>query len=180
MNLSSRLDAARRRREQGEADDLDRHPLDLRYATEEGQIYDGRALRTGEELTPDKWEELRDTGEKLPRWTPAAGSSFTDSEALIDLTDVGPAPEPPPAAAAPLPSSGDPAIDLPKWAGEKPLEVTPELTAAADHTAGTCPNCAGDPRVDLFDMVAGIARLECTRCGFKWRAVTEHRLPHRA
>jgi hypothetical protein len=176
MNLSSRLDEARRRREQGEVDKVDRHPLDLRYATEEGQTYDGRALRTGEELTADRWAELRDGRDhQLPTWTPEPGSSFADSAGLIDLTDVGPAVAPP--ETAPLPTSSEPAIELPKWANEKPLDIDPAATSPAGRATGSCVNCGGDPRVDVFDMVSGIAHLECTGCGFKWQAVTEHRLP---
>jgi hypothetical protein len=171
MNLSSRLDAARRQREQGQAKGLDPHPLDLRYVAKEGQTYDGTELRTGEELTPEKWEELRRRDEALPTWKreTRGGESFADSADLIDLTQVGPAQAPPP------PPPG-PEIELPVWARDEAIVVpsAPE-PRPRDAGSGSCANCGGEPRVDVLDMLSGVAHLECTGCGFKWQAATEHR-----
>jgi hypothetical protein len=174
MNLSSRLDAARRQREQAGAKKRDPHPLDLRFVAEEGQTYDGRELRTGEELTPEKWEELRRRDEELPVWKPKPppGQSFEDSASLIDLTDVRPA------AAPPAPEGAD--IELPPWARQDNVTIPPPATPTPDPSAGSCVNCGGEPRVDVLDMLSGVAYLECTGCGFKWQATTErHRWPGR-
>lgn len=58
MNLSERLDAARRRREQGAAPEPDGTGYTLR-ARIEGQGYDGRDVRTGEAMTAERWERRR-------------------------------------------------------------------------------------------------------------------------
>lgn len=165
MNLSARLDAARRQREQGKAPQVDRHPLDLRY-TVDGQTYDGRELRTGEELTPERWEEKRQQEQGLPPWRPDAqpGPSIDDVAPLIDLTR--------PTAVPPGPPGPD--IELPAWARQDDVTIPPPPEVAPDPSAGTCANCGGEPRVDVLDIVSGTAHLECTGCGFRWEATTRH------
>lgn len=170
MNLSARLDAARRQREEGQGPKLDPHPLDLRYVSE-GQTYDGREIRTGEELTPERWEELRRRDEALPAWKrhdEQPAETFADSAPLIDLTRVGPAP-----AAEPGTDDG-PAIELPAWADGDAV-VVPSTPTPPPADSGACVNCGGEPRVDVLDMLSGVAHLECTGCGFKWEAPTEPR-----
>lgn len=166
MNLSARLDAARRQREQGKAKPLEPHPLDLRY-TVEGQAYDGHELRTGEELTPERWEERLRRDQALPPWKPrgGVGPARGEGEPVIDLTQPPPEPPPPPGTA----------IELPPWArqDEERIPTTPDLRPAPDE--GACVNCGGEPRVDVLDMVSGVAHLECTSCGFTWQASTHHR-----
>ena len=134
--------AARRQREQAGAKKREPHPLDLRFVAEEGQTYDGRELRTGEELTPEKWEELRRRDEGLPAWKPKPppGQSFEDSASLIDLTEVRPA------AADPAPPAGAD-IELPPWARQDDVTIPPPATPTPDPAAGTCVNCGGEPRV---------------------------------
>lgn len=68
MNLSERLDSARRKRELGFAPDLDERAYVLRGRVE-GQTYDGRELRTGAVMDSDRWEELQAArrGMELPK-----------------------------------------------------------------------------------------------------------------
>src|SRR5262245_59227992 len=68
MNLSERLDAARQKRDLGFAPDLEEGAYVLRGRVE-GQAYDGRELRTGEVMDPDRWEELQASrrGMELPK-----------------------------------------------------------------------------------------------------------------
>lgn len=68
MNLSERLDAARRQRSFGLAPDLQEEGYVLRGAVEQ-RTYDGTDLRSGEEMDPDKWEQVRSqrAGMELPR-----------------------------------------------------------------------------------------------------------------
>ncbi|GIU84597.1 MAG: hypothetical protein KatS3mg008_1372 [Acidimicrobiales bacterium] len=68
MSLSERLARARQEREgRGGSGYL------LRFAVEEGRHFDGRDLRTGEPLTPERLEELRRRQGmiRLPKWRPA-------------------------------------------------------------------------------------------------------------
>jgi hypothetical protein len=68
MNLSERLDEARRKRDLGIAADLTQEGYVLR-ATVEGHLYDGRDLRSGEAMDPQRWDEVRSqrAGMELPR-----------------------------------------------------------------------------------------------------------------
>src|SRR5690606_17679584 len=58
MNLSERLDAARRQRQHGLAPDLQEEGYVLRSAVE-GQRYDGTDVRSGEAMDPDRWATVR-------------------------------------------------------------------------------------------------------------------------
>jgi hypothetical protein len=48
----------------------------------------------------------------------------------------------------------------------------PVRTPVDPHACGTC---GGEARVDVLDLLSGIAHLECTKCGTKWKARTEPR-----
>lgn len=73
MNLSQRLDEARAKRQTGEIAERGPTPFDLRMAKEQ-PVYDGRHVRTGEELTKEAWQRLRaddgTDGGGLPTWNP--------------------------------------------------------------------------------------------------------------
>jgi hypothetical protein len=55
----------------------------------DAQVYDGRHLRTGEEMTPEQWQQLRaaerDAG--LPTWNPRRANDLVGPELLVDLTE---------------------------------------------------------------------------------------------
>jgi hypothetical protein len=89
MNLSQRLDQARAMRERGEVKDGGPTPYDLRMTKDEG-TYDGRNLRTGQEMTEEGWEALAEShGAGLPTWNPKRANA----EVTIDLTvDIEEAP----------------------------------------------------------------------------------------
>ena len=53
MNLSQRLDEARRQREAGDAPEV-MHTI---RAARDAQIYDGTDLRTGDTITTEEWDE---------------------------------------------------------------------------------------------------------------------------
>jgi hypothetical protein len=102
MNLSERLDAARRQRQNGLAPDLHEEAYLLR-STVEGQRYDGTDVRSGEAMDADRWEAVRAerTGMALPSLSepdpppdPASTPSLVDGarlfEPLLDLTGVDP------------------------------------------------------------------------------------------
>jgi len=103
MNLSERLDAARRQRQHGLAPDLQEEAYVLRSAVE-GQRYDGTDVRSGEAMDPDRWERVRAerAGMALPSLSepdpepepePATAPSFLDSPLfgpLLDLTGADP------------------------------------------------------------------------------------------
>ena len=85
MNLSQRLDAARRQRDLRPGDE-DTYVLRMRH---DATTYDGRDLRTGSELSDADWEARRrlDT-EGLPTWQPGqpTGPSFAElDDPIIDL-----------------------------------------------------------------------------------------------
>jgi hypothetical protein len=160
MNLSSRLEAARRQREQATS------------------------------------------AEGLPTWRPeptSRSASVTraegpDPHAIVDLTDndsslfgppsaapsaTAPAATPPPPASAP-PRAGETfaadVIELPGWARERGAEpVVAPAPARAPVDPHACTTCGGEARVDVLDLLGGIAHLECTKCGSKWKARTEPR-----
>jgi hypothetical protein len=89
MNLSQRLDQARAMRQRGEITDSGPTAFDLR-AQRDAQIYDGRNLRTGQEMTEEEWETIRSTDDGLPTWNPNRANDLV----TIDLTvDVAPAPD---------------------------------------------------------------------------------------
>jgi hypothetical protein len=37
-----------------------------------------------------------------------------------------------------------------------------------------CPNCSGPVRIDMYDLVASVAHLTCTDCGFLYTARSPH------
>jgi hypothetical protein len=90
MNLSQRLDQARQMRARGEVRDAGPTSFDLRLQRDD-QTYDGRNLRTGEEMTEDVWETIqRPEDEGLPAWNPTRANELV----TIDLTvDVAPTPD---------------------------------------------------------------------------------------
>lgn len=90
LNLSARLDRARAQREAGLAPDPGRTEWDLRFLDEEGQSYEGRGIRTGEELTAEQWGARAEITE-LPTWREQRFDVRAD--AVLDLTDdASPAP----------------------------------------------------------------------------------------
>jgi hypothetical protein len=113
MNLSQRLDQARSRRRPV----TEPTAYELRM-TRDAQVYDGRHLRTGEEMTSDQWEQLRaaDRTAGLPAWNPQRANDLVASELALDLTEPG-------ADVIDLrsraPRSGDPVdvFEMPGWAG---------------------------------------------------------------
>lgn len=84
LNLSARLDRARAEREAGLAPDPGRTHWDLRFHDEDGRAYEGRGLRTGEQLTAEQWTARSDVAE-LPTWTRRVREA--QDGPLIDLTD---------------------------------------------------------------------------------------------
>lgn len=155
MNLSARLDEARKRRATAAERDA-KHPLDLRYSGLEGQHYAGREIRTGETLDEEAWRNRRaEPVDGLPRWNPRrAGRLEPDTSAdVIDLTT----------------RAGSSAIELPQWARDADLYGgPPRQVESVDSSA--CVNCGGEPRVDVLDLLNGVASVECRSCGFRWDA----------
>jgi hypothetical protein len=103
MNLSQRLDQARAKRQAGEVPDAGPTPFDLRMAKEQ-PVYDGRHLRSGEELTQEAWQRLKtvdDDGAGLPTWNPKRANEEVlgawAAEVPFDLTPPFVSPPPPPA-----------------------------------------------------------------------------------
>ena len=185
MNLSQRLDQARQKRQAGEVTDAGPTPFDLRMTRDE-RIYDGRHVRTGEELTVDRWQELRssepDDGglttwnpklaneEVLGAWeaditTPIVTGLDVSSPALpvgrdadvIDLRSRNVFPSP---AARPP----EPTIDLPPWADDS-QSAGPDGSAEAGPT---CPTCRGHGRLVRLDLLDDMAQLQCDACHARW------------
>jgi hypothetical protein len=155
MNLSSRLEAARRQREQATASPPDGATLDLRST----------ANSTG------------NRGQGLPTWRPdpVASPSFDQAPPIVDLTRRDTSAPLPAPAPAPDSFAAD-VIELPSWAQERPtLSPAPAPVPDTPVDPNACTNCGGESRVDVLDLLGGIAHLECTKCGLKWQAPTARR-----
>ncbi len=90
MNLSERLDKAKRKRDDGAAPSVSTDPaVNLRMRVED-RTYDGTDLRDGKEMTEDRWEQRKAAldGHPLPVW----GATAEDEEDLwqLDLTGETP------------------------------------------------------------------------------------------
>lgn len=88
MNLSQRLDQARRQREHGPATTVAERDYRLRLARED-RTYDGTDLRTGERLTEERWQALRgdaQPGGGLPAWNPDRANEEVSIDWRLDLT----------------------------------------------------------------------------------------------
>lgn len=86
MNLSQRLDQARSRRRPA----TEPTAYELRMSRD-ARVYDGRHLRTGEEMTADQWAQLQaaDRGTGLPAWNPQRANDLVSGELTVDLTSPG-------------------------------------------------------------------------------------------
>lgn len=184
MNLSERLDEARRKRERGEVSDEARSPFDLRMTIDD-RVYDGTDLRDGSELTAEQWNERR-SDEKpvlgLPPWKPTRANRDVEPswepERSSPAAEADPPHDPapaPPAKVVPMRTgrSTDSGFGLPAWAeGAKvytPLVQGPTPPRGEDPAVvSSCTNCGGAGRVEHLDLLADTARLECDTCGFRW------------
>jgi hypothetical protein len=112
MNLSQRLDQARARRRPT----TEPTAYELRM-TRDAQVYEGRHLRTGEEMTADQWEQLRaaERDEGLPAWNPQRANDLVSGELAIDLTGPG-ADVIDLRSRSPRPDDVDSVFEMPGWA----------------------------------------------------------------
>jgi hypothetical protein len=170
MNLSARLDQARKEREMGLAPDLGRDKTDLRFKDEDGQAYDGQELRTGSPLTPQRWEAVRNRreGNELPNWNPHRANEtnrvFGDDD-IIDLRD------PPPTSALP-PHESSEGFRMPAWAPDGTAVYQAPTEGPALPATDTCPRCGGPARVEVVDLKGNGAQLGCDACNIIWDVET--------
>lgn len=175
MNLSQRLDQARQKRQAGEVSDAGPTPFDLRMTRDE-RVYDGRHVRTGEELTVDRWHELRSSEPDdggLPAWNPQRANEEvlgawevdvatpvvtgldvsrppTSVERNADVIDLRPRVAAPPSPAPPSPAP-------------------PSPTRPSNAAGGpVCPTCTGHGRLVRLDLLEDKAQLQCDQCGARW------------
>jgi hypothetical protein len=161
MNLSSRLEAARRQREQATSAE------GLPTWRPEPTARSASVTRADGPADPPVVVDLTRNDSSLFSPPSAAASAAT------------PAATPPPPASAPPRADETFAadvIELPGWARERgadPVVAPAPVSAPVDPHA--CTTCGGEARVDVLDLLSGIAHLECTKCGSKWKARTEPR-----
>ena len=183
MNLSQRLDAAKKARRQGEAPSEDRQGL-LRMTVDD-RTYDGTDVRTGAELTTDDWhdreQDAETYGPKLPSWNPnranadlaedewVAEAPDTDETAeVIDLTRPTPPSEP-----------SDDGFQMPGWAGDAQIYQADGITKPATPAdAIPCPSCGGTAELKHLDLLNNKADLECEQCGLLWSEAAQQHAPH--
>ncbi len=184
MNLSERLDEARRKRARGEVADGGRSPFDLRMAVDD-RTYDGTDVRDGSELTTDTWSERRSVepeGGGLPPWNPSRANREVAVRWQAEASASPPAPprseDPAPCEASTVvpirpAASADTGFGLPAWAGGaqvyRPLVSGPTPPQDEDRAGvSSCTNCGSVGRVEHLDLLEDVARLECETCGFRW------------
>jgi hypothetical protein len=173
MNLSSRLDQARKKREEGLAPELGRDKFDLRFQMEGEQAYEGQEIKTGDELTPEHWDAIRNRrdGNDLPRWNPRRANPETtalDENDIIDLREPLPVVEPPAHEA-------EEGFAMPTWAPDGTDVYQAPTEQDASHPSERCPSCGADARVEVVDLLGGKARLGCDNCGANWETETARR-----
>jgi hypothetical protein len=173
MNLSSRLDEARKKREAGLAPEVGHDKFDLRFQVEGEQVYEGQELRTGDELTPDTWDAIRNRrdGNDLPRWNPKRANPETTALPDDDLIDLRPTPP-----ELDLPAhEAEEGFAMPAWAPEGTDVYQAPSEHEGHHPKESCPNCGAEARVEVVDLLGGKARLGCDRCGASWETQTARR-----
>lgn len=182
MNLSERLDAARRARtsdtdavaDSSEPPDADAtEQAELLRMTIDDRTYDGTDLRTGQHITSDEWKERGvDPERRLPSWNPDRANSdlegpewrlddrvsapdHADDAGVIHLTTTD----------APT----DDGLELPPWAaGASVYEPGQGIDRPEAGKSATCPSCGGPPELQHLDLLADKADLECRSCGLRW------------
>jgi hypothetical protein len=184
MNLSERLDAARTKREQGDASKKASSQYDLRMGRD-ARTYDGTNLRTGKRMTREEWEQLEaenaHSGPGLPTWNPRrAHEEFTVLEATPDSGESRTTLTPDPAPRLESVEVAQPVADvsheddefaLPAWAADVKVYDAPKGSdpATTETDASTCPTCGHKGRVVHVDLIDDEARLECEFCGLIWQ-----------
>ncbi len=195
MNLSERLDAARRARSKGEIADKEvpdaatsgdaagrGDPAPLLRMTIDDRTYDGTDLRTGEPLTSEDWREREDDPtRRLPSWNPnrANGNPRDDRQhiddpvASLSIDNECEAEVIHLAAAEP---SVDDGLELPPWANDTTPYTPGQATTGPEPNASSgCPSCGDLADLTYLDLIADKADLKCTGCGLQWsESATAH------
>ena len=182
MNLSQRLDAARKDRTSEPdratagshadgSDDIEQ--AELLRMTIDDRTYDGTDLKTGRHITSDDWQERAvDPEQRLPSWNPNRANyelekndwSLDDevreptAEAGAEVIHLTPA--------SPLSDEG---LELPAWAaGVSVYDPGQRADRPESDKSAICPSCGGPPELKHLDLLADKADLECRSCGLRW------------